>query len=349
MSKTIACNASYGSGGLGRHLAQVVESARANGDLGCYFTSRPEPGDAAGRTVPVPILPFVHQYTPVRFSPGWKSYFSFELFDKAVAARLNRGRVFNAFAGQELHSFLRARKLGYEVLELEACNSHVRNVQRQHDKAIRQYGIEGSWLNEALARKTINGYREADIIYANSQYTQQKLIEEGVPESKVRIRQLIPHPRFKPAKERPKDGVFRVVYVGSLTVPKGVPLLIDAFSRLATKDAELILVGGATTRNMREYLERRKADDSRIILSPGDPLPHLQRADVCVHVSYEDGFAYSAAEAMACGVPVIVSEDTGMKELVREGENGFVVPTGSWEAVLERLEYLHSHQLECVR
>jgi glycosyltransferase involved in cell wall biosynthesis len=45
-------------------------------------------------------------------------------------------------------------------------------------------------------------------------------------------------------------------------------------------------------------------------------------------------------EAMACGLPVIVTEATGMKEHVSVGENGYIVPTGSWEAILERLEFL---------
>jgi glycosyltransferase involved in cell wall biosynthesis len=45
-------------------------------------------------------------------------------------------------------------------------------------------------------------------------------------------------------------------------------------------------------------------------------------------------------EALACGVPVIATEDTGMKEYIRPGENGFVVPTGNREAIRERLEWI---------
>jgi Glycosyltransferase len=287
--KTISCNAKYGAGGLGQHLALVIEEARAQGELDCYFTARPAQDDPAGRTVELPYLPATLRYTPVRFSPGWRSYVSFDFFDKAVAGRLGPGQSFHAFAGQELRAFRRARRLGYEVLQLEACNSHVRNVQTQHAKAIRQHGIEGRWLNEALARKTIQGYDEADIIYANSDYTRQSLIDRGIPASKVRHRRLIPDPRFRPAAEKPSDGVFRVVYVGSVTVPKGVPVLIEAFSRLKEPNAELTLVGGPTTRRMQEYVARWQAKDPRIRLAPGDPLPHYQRADVCVHPTYEDG------------------------------------------------------------
>ncbi|MEM8602008.1 MAG: glycosyltransferase, partial [Bacteroidota bacterium] len=87
------------------------------------------------------------------------------------------------------------------------------------------------------------------------------------------------------------------------------------------------------------------AADPRIRLAPGDPLPHLHRADAHVHPTYEDGWAYAPAEALACGVPTVVTEDTGMAEIVREGENGYVVPTGSVEAIVDRLQKLHGSPL----
>jgi glycosyltransferase involved in cell wall biosynthesis len=88
---------------------------------------------------------------------------------------------------------------------------------------------------------------------------------------------------------------------------------------------------------MRRYMDDWLARDLDITVAPGDPLPALQRADVFVHPTYEDGFGYAPMEALACGVPVITTEDTGMKEYIRPGENGFVVPTGNREAIRERL------------
>jgi len=89
--------------------------------------------------------------------------------------------------------------------------------------------------------------------------------------------------------------------------------------------------------------------DERITVGPGDPLPLLQRADVFVHPTYEDGFGYAPMEALACGVPVIVTEDTGMKEHVQEGENGYVVPTGSVEATAEALMRIVKNPLATTR
>jgi glycosyltransferase involved in cell wall biosynthesis len=66
-------------------------------------------------------------------------------------------------------------------------------------------------------------------------------------------------------------------------------------------------------------------------------LPHLRQARLCVHPAYEDGFAYAPAEALACGVPLIVSEDTGMKELIGDGD-GLVVPSGDVATLAEAID-----------
>jgi len=139
--------------------------------------------------------------------------------------------------------------------------------------------------------------------------------------------------------------MFRVVYTGLVSVTKGVPLLLQAFSRLDCRDAELTLVGSTGSRGMRRYIEQWRLRDPRIRLAPGDPLPHLRRATVYVHPSYQDGFGYAVAEAVSCGVPVIVTDRTGARSLVRPGINGEVVPANDEGAILRALQvYLERHQ-----
>jgi glycosyltransferase involved in cell wall biosynthesis len=122
-------------------------------------------------------------------------------------------------------------------------------------------------------------------------------------------------------------------------------VLVEAFARHRDTNARLTLVGGSGTRGMARWMAAARARDGRIRIAPGDPLPHLHSADVCVHPSYSDGFGYAPAEALACGTPVVVTEDTGMKEFVRTGENGYVIPTGSADELLDRLEHLRRSPL----
>ena len=341
----IACNAPHGSGGLGQHLAQLVTAARAGGGPVRYYSTGPAAGDAAGVAVGPGAYPWLARYTPVRFSPGWKNGLNGELFDRAVARRL-AGPVatYTGFGGQALRSFRRARLLGATELLLQAANSHVDHLARRHAEAIRRWPIESSWLNARQQRRTRAEYATADMIDCASQYTWDSFVAAGVPAAKLRRIALLPGERFRPPPARPAAGVFRVVYVGSLSVMKGIPVLVEAFAKLARKDAELTLVGGWGTTGMKRYMQTALARDPRIKVAPGDPLPHLHRASVCVHPTFEDGFAYAPMEAMATGLPVIVTEDTGMKEHVREGENGYVVPTGDVDALVQRLEHLASRR-----
>ena len=344
LSKTIACSAAHGGGGLGQHFAQIVEDARAESLLTGYYGPGIKPGDDdAGQVVTESLSPWLFQYTPLRFDSGAKSYVSGDLFDRAVAGRL-QGPLgeYIGFGGQALRSFRRARQLGAGRLGLVAANSHVKNVSRLHAQAHRLYPLERSWLNAAQVQKTLREYEMADVIYVASDYTRQTFLAEGFPEDKLRRVLYDTHSRFQSRAARPEsDGVFRIVCTGSLTVMKGIPVLLDAFARL-NGDAELTLVGGWASRGMKRYLLEQTARDPRIRLAPGDPLPYLLRADVYVHPTYEDGWSYAPMEALACGVPVIVTEDTGMKEEVREGINGHIVPTGAWEPLLERLEHFRA-------
>ena len=348
------CGAPHGAGGISQHFGQLVSEARDAGTLARYYATQPQPGDAAGRRVSISGWRWVWRYTPVRWSPGWTNHLRGELFDRKVAARLRRGADAGtagdarlvAFAGQALRSFREAR--GTHRLELVVPNSHVDNLKRLHEQAYRRTGIRDTWLNEAQRRKTLEEYDRADVIHVHSEYVRKTFLREGVPAAKLRRTRLRPAERFRPPAERPDDDVFRVVYVGRVDATKGLPLLMEAFSEI-DDPAELTIVGGWSTRAMRRYMQRRLERDARIRMAPGDPLPHLHRADVFVHPTFQDGFGYAPAEALACGVPVIVTEDTGMKEHVREGENGFVVPTGRLGALIERLEHLRAHPMTRTR
>jgi glycosyltransferase involved in cell wall biosynthesis len=89
---------------------------------------------------------------------------------------------------------------------------------------------------------------------------------------------------------------------------------------------------------MRRFLQEACAGDVRITMGPGDPAPHLRQARLFVHPTYEDGFAYAPAEALASGVPVLVSEDTGMKDLIDPGVTGAILPTGDLDALTAAID-----------
>src|SRR2546421_1630728 len=250
----VSCDAPYGKGGLGRHLVQVVEEYRSARCLERYYAAAVPEGEELGRQVTPRAASWLFQHTPVRFSPAWKILCACEMFDRAVAARLETSKVFHGFDGTSRHTFIRARELRFEQLELEGGMSHICNVERLWTRACRMYPIEQNPLHPALLRRFLAEYETADVIWISSKYSHQRFVEEGVSAAKLRRRCLSLPTRFHPPPKHLDDGVFRVVYIGFLSPAKGTPLLLEAFHHLQGC-AELILVGQAWTKNMRRFME----------------------------------------------------------------------------------------------
>lgn len=334
----VACSAAYGKGGLGRHKQELLDALQRRGGEGVCVCR----GEAAAALLPR----LLGALEPVTLrSPAWSAWSGSVGFDVAAAGRLPAADHLLAFNGEALAQLRAARRAGMRSASLVSATSHMRRVVRMHALAHRQYPLEGSWAGRLLARNLAE-YARADRIYVSSRHVWESFVEEGVPEDKLALFPLTPAARFAREAGHPSGHAeFRVVYVGGLSVVKGVPLLVDAVRRLRHPDIRLTLVGGWGTRGMRRFVGRARAADPRIEVHPGDPLPHLRGAALCVHPSWEDGFGYAPVEALACGVPVLVSENTGMKELVQAGRDGLVLPTGDLDALTEAIDAVHRREI----
>jgi glycosyltransferase involved in cell wall biosynthesis len=81
-------------------------------------------------------------------------------------------------------------------------------------------------------------------------------------------------------------------------------------------------------------------------LSHQDMASFYNASDVFVFPTRFDSFGMVVAEALACGLPVIVSENAGAKDLIEEGVNGWVVPAGNAAALAERMAWCAAHPTE---
>ena len=96
--------------------------------------------------------------------------------------------------------------------------------------------------------------------------------------------------------------------------------------------------------NGSELLERNKGLCQYFPFMHHEELANQYRqADVFVFPSYLDSWAQTVVEAMACGTPAIVSENTGAKDAVKQG-GGFVVPTGDVNGLKDKMLHLYEHR-----
>jgi len=147
---------------------------------------------------------------------------------------------------------------------------------------------------------------------------------------------------FVPARTPAKDLPFRVLCVAELNPIKGHMYLLEAWKALKLANAELIFVG-----TMRQEMKTvlNQYDGQFTYLGPlgrSDLVRLYQECSLLVLPSVQDGFGFVVTEALACGLPAIVTEHVGARDVIKSGVNGFVVPTRSADAIAEAILEVYS-------
>lgn len=135
-----------------------------------------------------------------------------------------------------------------------------------------------------------------------------------------------------------------VIFVGRLVPGKRVDLLIRGLRQVRERvpEARLVLVGDGPLRSELEQIVVRLGLDSSVIFAGNRPdvAAYLQASDVFVLPSEAEGMSNAVLEAMACGLPVLVSDCEGNRELVTNGLDGMVFPHGSEKSLAQKIETL---------
>ncbi|MFP3867192.1 MAG: glycosyltransferase family 4 protein [Desulfobacteraceae bacterium] len=181
----------------------------------------------------------------------------------------------------------------------------------------------------------------ADYILVPSEFTRQTFLERGYPPEKlvllprgVDVNRFLPQPR--------PDRRFRVLFVGQLCFRKGVPYLLEAWQRLGFKDAELVLAG-SVHEEIRPILARYKGQPGiKIEGFVSDPVRLYNSSTVFCFPSLDEGSAKVTYEAMACGLPVIVTPEAG--SVARHEVEGLIVPRQTVEPLMAALIQLYENR-----
>jgi len=290
--------------------------------------------------VRVPLMGPLARYSLLRFWEGGLLSYQNNAFDFLASRALQPCDLFWGWADMALFTLRRARRFGAQTI-LHAPNAHVRTMARLLKEEYRHFGQRATPITALQVWKTEREYAEVDWVRAQSTLVRDTLIAEGVPAEKVFL--LPPWAdleRFRPTPK--KDRVFRVLTVGLLSLRKGVQYLLPAFQQLHLPQAELLLQGGIPNRFMKKFLAPYLESPS-IRQQSGPSAEVYPQCSVCVMASIEDGFSHVVPEAMACARPVIVTENVGAKDLVRDGVDGFIVPIRDVAALQEKILYLYEH------
>lgn len=203
------------------------------------------------------------------------------------------------------------------------------------------------FLEQAAWNYMIWFYNQMEEVVVPSQGTRRQLLERGLPQDRMRpLPRWVDFELFSPARQEPDFWPYRgarggivLLYVGRVSREKSLDLLVDAFRPLVERGEEITLavVGDGP---YRDEMERELSGYPALFtgyLSGEELMRAYASADLFVFPSATDTFGNVVLEAQASGLPVIVSDRGGPRELMRDGATGVVFPAGDCRALMDAI------------
>lgn len=218
---------------------------------------------------------------------------------------------------------------------------------RVQDQLLREeyaiWGVPFDGVDPRTIEREEEEYAEADCITVPSNFNLHSFVAQGVPLEKLRV---LPYgvnlTRFEPVG-RPEREEFNVLFVGGMSIQKGIPYLVKAYNQLQHPKKSLSLAGSPSPA-LIEHLRKNGIwpEDTRVLghIPQASLKEIMSRSHVMVLPSIQEGLALVQAQAMACGCPVIGTTNTGAENLFDDGIEGFIVPIRDIEVLAGRMQWL---------
>ena len=270
------------------------------------------------------------------------SYSISTTFDSWMERHLSQCDVFQWLSGAGLRSHKAARERYGALTICDRASSHIIYQQELMSAEFDHCGMKYYDTDARIVERELAEYESSDLIVVPSTFAKRSFVEKNVPDCKVRVVPFgVNLDLFRPSVKR--DEVFRVLFVGQIGLRKGVQHLLKALGNLHLPQFELCLAGTVLPEAKR-FLARYEGGFRYLGTIPHTRLRDAYgRASVFVLPSVEEGFAYVQAEAMACGLPVIATTNTGADDLYSDGKEGFIIPIRDPEAIRQKVLLLYKY------
>ena len=263
-------------------------------------------------------------------------------FDRSVAARLDaveHDAVIGVSGSSEMT--LRAASAAGRLGILHLTDSHPAAKNRY----LRELGGLPAGHPELVASDVCDRMEreleEAGLVLVPSRFVAAQLAAAGVPADRVAVEpravDVLEFSPMPPARAAANNHL-RCLFVGQVCHRKGIRFLLEAARRLESLPVTFRLVGPMRSHELMGHLPSSVTWKGS--LGHQQIADEMRRADVLVLPSLEDAFGLVTMEAMASGLPVVVSDHCGSSELVADGAAGIVIPAADTAALQNAIRFL---------
>tara|TARA_B110000114_G_scaffold185705_1_gene234211 strand:- start:9606 stop:10808 length:1203 start_codon:yes stop_codon:yes gene_type:complete len=261
---------------------------------------------------------------------------------------LDKNSVFIGRAGMSLHSFMEAKNQH----ALTVLHSSWMHPYTQRDILQKEYNVL-KIKSRAIPKKRIKiQLKEIDIvnrIWGISTLVYNSYLNNGVAKNKLFNISLgvdFEHYTISGIEEKiyaERESSFKILFVGQVNYEKGAHLLLEALKKSTLSNLEMIFNGSLPNnfnQNFYQYKEELEKRNIKVTLSPGDPIKNYKQASIFVLPSIHESFGLVVLEAMASGLPTIISDSVGAKDCVVNEKTGFVFESHNVKELMGRIEYI---------
>lgn len=251
-------------------------------------------------------------------------------FDRAVARILDGNGFIHGLPGQCLEIFKKARELGIVTILNHASGP----FEQQRKLVAPEYERVGLSLEAELPvpdsyrRRVEEEWKLADVHCVASTVVQQQLADEGITKSDIWVVPYGANSSIFKKREKIHEGPFRICFAGRQSLRKGIHYLLKALETCPSGDWELHCIGMELSESKPDF-EAYKGS-AKIVQHGSVSQTELARLftemDVLALHSAEEAFGLVVVQALECGIPCIVSDRVGAKDLINDGTTGSITP-----------------------
>lgn len=279
------------------------------------------------------------------------NYFLCQYFDYKASKNINYENtdILVGWSGFSKICFTRAKK--YNCIKiLERGSSHIRFQKEILIQEYNDLGIVPNVPSEKMISKEIEEYDLADFICVPSQYVKESFIKYGIKEDKIiKVPYGVDLKEFHLIKDKKKkDNKFRIISAGSISIRKGSHYLLEAFLNLNLPNSELILVGDVSPEFQKIKKKYSHIANIKFVKKQKQEVLkyYYNNSDLFILCSIEEGLAMVQAQAMACGLPVICTTNTGGSEIVDDDISGYIIPIRNIEILKDKIKILYNNRVK---
>lgn len=255
-------------------------------------------------------------------------------FDLLASRWVDDCDLFHGWNNMSLYSLRKAKNLRATVV-IERASSHILTQNQLLKEEYSLFNVNYQPIDERTIKRSIQEYKEADYIFIPSEFVKKSFIEQGVEEKKLKMIEFgVDLEKFRPPREKNLEK-FRIIFVGQVGLRKGVQYLLKAWEELNLKEAELLIVGPVFPDFEKLYKKYKNLPNTTFLNYSFETEKLYQDSSIFVFPTIEEGTALAVLDALASGLPVITTPNSGSP--IENQEEGFLVSIRDVDELKKRI------------